>query len=219
MKGDKLVLQEGHIRAGRQIAKLLLPQIATAEGKFIISIAGESGCGKSEIASVLAESLFKKDINCIILQQDDYFVYPPKTNAAMRKKDLRQVGVSEVRLESLDQNLKDIVEGETRIEKPLVIFDEDRIEQETIKLEGIKVVIVEGTYTTVLRNVHRHIFIDRTYIDTRESRQQRARERQDDFLEKILVIEHEIIAAHKPRADIIVTKNYEVKMDDEKKQD
>ena len=219
MKGDKLVLQEGHIRAGREIAKLLLPEIIKAEGKFIISIAGESGSGKSEIASVLAESLFKEDIKCKILQQDDYFVYPPKTNAAMRRKDIRHVGLSEVRLESLDQNLKDIMESKIEIEKPLVIFDEDRIEQETIKLEGIKVVIVEGTYTTVLRNVHRHVLIARTYIDTRESRQQRARERQDDFLEKILVIEHAIIAAHKPRADIIVTKNYEVKMNDEKKQD
>ncbi len=217
MKGDKLIIREGHIRAGRQIAGLLLPQITRAESRFIISIAGESGSGKSEIASVLAESLFKKNIKCIILQQDDYFVYPPKTNAAMRRKDTRHVGVSEVRLELLDKSLNDIVEGETTIEKPLVIFDEDRIEQETIKLEGIKVAIAEGTYTTVLRNVHRHIFIDRTYIDTRESRQSRAREEQDEFLERILKIEHEIIAAHKPRADIIVDENYQVKMNDSKK--
>lgn len=219
MKGDKLIIHEGHIRAGRQIAELLFPEIIKAESKFIVSIAGESGSGKSEIASVLSESLLKKDIKSIILQQDDYFIYPPKTNADMRRKDIKHVGVSEVRVDLLDQNLKDMAEGRTEIEKPLVIFDEDRIERETISLEKNKAVIVEGTYTTVLRNVHRHVFIDRTYIDTRESRQQRARERQDDFLEKILEIEHEIIAAHKPRADIIVTKNYEVKMNNEKKQD
>ena len=219
MKGDKLIIHEGHIRAGEQIAELLLPEIKKTESKFVVSIAGESGSGKSEIASVLYESLLKKDIKCIILQQDDYFIYPPKTNADMRRKDIEHVGVSEVRVDLLDQNLKDMAEGRTEIEKPLVIFDEDRIERETIDLQGIKAVIVEGTYTTVLRNVQRHVFIDRTYIDTGESRQQRARERQDDFLEKILDIEHEIIAAHKPRADIIVTKNYEVKMNDEKKQD
>lgn len=219
MRGDKLIIHEGHIRAGGQVAELLFPEIVKAGSKFIVSIAGESGSGKSEIASVLAESLLKKDIKCIILQQDDYFIYPPRTNADMRRKDIGHVGVTEVRVELLDQNLKDMAEGKTEIEKPLVIFDEDRIERETIDLDGIKAVIVEGTYTTVLRNVHRHIFIDRTYIDTRESRQQRARERQDDFLEKILEIEHEIIAAHKPRADIIVTKNYEVKMNNEKKQD
>ena len=219
MRGDKLIIHEGHIRAGGQIAELLFPEIIKAESKFIVSIAGESGSGKSEIASVLAESLLEREIKSIILQQDDYFIYPPKTNAGMRRKDVKHVGVSEVRVGLLDQNLKDIAAGKTEIEKPLVIFDEDRIERETIDLEGIKAVIVEGTYTTVLRNVHRHVFIDRTYIDTGESRRQRARERQDDFLEKILEIEHEIIAAHKPRADIIVTKNYEVKMNDEKKQD
>ena len=219
MKGDKLIIHEGHIRAGEQIAELLFPEIIKAESKFIVSIAGESGSGKSEIASTLSESLLKKDIKCIILQQDDYFIYPPKTNADMRREGIGHVGVTEVRVELLDQNLKDIAEAKTEIEKPLVIFDEDRIERETINLDGIKAVIVEGTYTTVLRNVHRHIFIDRTYIDTRESRQQRARERQDDFLEKILKIEHEIIAAHKPRADIVVTKNYEVMKNNEKKQD
>lgn len=219
MKGDKLIIHEGHIRAGEQIAELLLPEIIKAENKFIVSIAGESGSGKSEIASVLSESLLKKDIKSIILQQDDYFIYPPKTNASMRGKDIKHVGVSEVRFELLDQNLEDIAAGKTEIEKPLVIFDEDRIEREIIKLEKNKAVIVEGTYTTVLRNVHRRVFIDRTYIDTRESRQQRARERQDEFLERILEIEHEIIAAHKPRAAIIVTKNYEVKMNNEKKQD
>lgn len=219
MKGDKLIIHEGHIRAGEQIADLLFPEIIKDRSKFVVSIAGESGSGKSEIASVLSESLLEREIKSIILQQDDYFVYPPKTNADMRRKDIEHVGVTEVRVELLDQNLEDIAAGKTEIEKPLVIFDEDLIERETINLEGIKVAIVEGTYTTILRNVHRHIFIDRTYIDTRESRQQRARERQDDFLEKILKIEHEVIAAQKPRADIIVTKNYEVKMNDEKKQD
>ncbi len=219
MRGDKLIIHEGHIRAGEQIAELLFPEIIRAESKFIVSIAGESGSGKSEIASALSESLLKKDIKCIILQQDDYFIYPPKTNAAMRGKDIEHVGVSEVRIDLLDQNLKDIAGGKTKIEKPLVIFDEDRIEREIISLEKIKAVIVEGTYTTALRNVHRHVFIDRTYIDTKESRQNRAREEQDEFLEKILEIEHEIIAAHKPRADIIVTKNYEVMKNNEKKQD
>ena len=216
MKGDRLIIQEGHIRAARQITKLLLLQIINTEGEFIISIAGESGSGKSEIASVLSQSLLERDIKSIILQQDDYFVYPPKTNAGMRRKDIGHVGISEVRLELLDQNLKDIVDGKVEIEKPLVIFDEDRIVREIIKIEGIKVVMVEGTYTTILKNVHQHIFIDRTYYDTRDSRRHRAREEQDEFLEKILQIEHEIIAPHKLRADIVVTKNYQAKMNDAK---
>ena len=190
---------------------MLFPQKIKTKDKFIITIAGESGSGKSEIAAVLAELLVeKRDIKSLIIQQDDYFVYPPKTNAKMRRKDIDHVGLSEVHLELLDQNLEDILKEKEEIEKPLVIFGEDRITKEIINLKEIKTVIVEGTYTTVLENVHQHIFIDRTYIDTRESRRQRAREEQDEFLDKILEIEHKIISSHKPRADIILTATYGV---------
>ena len=211
MKGDKLIIQEEHVKAARRIRNLLCPQIIKALNKFIITIAGESGSGKSEIAAVLSELLSEKGLKSITLEQDDYFVYPPKTNAKMRRKDTGHVGLSEVNLGLLDQNLQDIMEGKSEIEKPLVIFDEDRIVTETVRLEGIKVVIVEGTYTSILKNVHRRIFIDRTYVDTREIRKRRAREKQDEFLEKILEVEHKIISSHQPQADIIVTNNYEVR--------
>jgi uridine kinase len=211
MKGDKLVIQEGHVKAAHDITELLLPQIVKARGKFIIAIAGESGSGKSEIAAAIFELLSEKGIRSIILQQDDYFVYPPRTNAEMRRKDISHVGLSEVCLEVLDQNLRDIIDGKSEIDKPLVIFDEDRITREVVKLEGVKTIIVDGTYTTILKNVRQRIFIDRTYIDTREIRKLRLREEQDELLERILRIEHRIISSHKPRADIIVTDNYRVK--------
>lgn len=217
MKGDKLVIHEGHVKAANQIMRLLASCVTKTRGKFIITIAGESGSGKSEIAAVLAR-LFSEEMNIksIIIQQDDYFVYPPKTNAQMRRKNISHVGFSEVRLELLDNNLKDILAGKSEVEKPLVIFTEDRITNESIALKEIKVVIVEGTYTTLFENVHQHIFIDRTCFDTRESRRQRAREEQDEFLEKILEIEHKIIAPHKCRADIIVDCDYEVRKNEKK---
>lgn len=103
MKGDKLVIEEGHIKAASQIAEVLLPQIKERRSRFVITIAGESGSGKSEIASALSDILSKKGIKSAILQQDDYFVYPPKTNAEIRRKDINHVGLTEVRLGLLDQ--------------------------------------------------------------------------------------------------------------------
>jgi len=210
MKGDKLVITEEHVKVAQCIVDIILVQIMGSQKRFIITIAGESGSGKSEIAASLSEVLSRNAIKSIILQQDDYFVYPPKTNAEMRKRDINHVGLSEVRLALLDSNLKNIIEGKDLLDKPLVIFDDDLITQEEVNLEGIKVAIVEGTYTTSLKNVHQRIFIDRTYIDTMEARKLRNREEQDDFLERILEIEHGIISLHKPRADIIVTNNYKV---------
>jgi uridine kinase len=210
MRGDKLIVKEEHIRAARQLMPLLFPKAAQTPDRLIISIGGESGSGKSEIAAALSQSLAEEGITSVILQQDDYFKYPPQTNASMRKRDINHVGPSEVRLDLLDRNLGDIIKGKVDIKKPLVIFDEDRITEETVRVGGLGVIIVEGTYTTILQNVHRHVFIDRTYLDTRKTRQCRAREKQDEFLERVLQIEHDIISSHKAKADIIVTKDYGV---------
>ncbi len=211
MRGDKLVIKDHHIRAARQVAEVVLPEIKQRDGRYAITIAGESGSGKSETAESLRQELEKHGIKSFIFQQDDYFHYPPKSNAKMRGKDINWVGTSEVKLDLLDQNLKDAIEGKDKIEKPLVYFEEDKIENETVNVEGIKVVIAEGTYTTALENAHKRVFIARNYFDTKETRAERSREKQDEFLEKILKIEHEIIIKQSEKADLIISKDYELK--------
>ncbi len=216
VKGDRLLINRGHRRAARQALELLLPAISQAERRFIITIAGESGSGKSEIAASLARQLARRGIGSLIIQQDDYFVYPPKTNEAMRRRDINHVGLSEVRLDRLDEDLKAARDGADSLVKPLVIFDDDTITTETLDLRGKKVIIVEGTYTTTLRHVDRRIFIARDYNDTRRTRLRRAREAQDEFLEQVLQIEHGLIAPHRARADIIITRDYQAQPNPEK---
>ena len=210
MKGDRIIVQPYHETAARQLADLMLCEISGLRKRFIITIAGESGAGKSEIAAALADVLANHHVQSTILQQDDYFVYPPRTNAAMRRMDINHVGPSEVRLDLMDENLKQVMTGAHTIVKPLVDFDADSIGEERVELDDIVVVLVEGTYTTLLENVHRRVFIDRTLMDTKEARVLRGREVQDDYLEQILAIEHEIISSHKPQADFVVTRDYEV---------
>jgi uridine kinase len=211
MKGDRLLIEEQHTKAGKHITNLLLPQVPRDQERFVLTIAGESGSGKSEIASVLSQCLSDAHIPNVIFQQDDYFVLPPKTNAAMRQRNIHQVGPSEVRLDLLDLNLHQFLHGAAEIQKPLVIFDEDEITQETVSVKDVRLIIVEGTYTTILRNAHQRVFIDRTYFDTRQVRKRRSREQQNELLEKILAIEHDVISSHKGRADIVVTQDYEVR--------
>ena len=55
---------------------LLLPSIKRSETKFAITVAGESGSGKSETASAIADCLKNAGIAAIIFQQDDYFIHP-----------------------------------------------------------------------------------------------------------------------------------------------
>lgn len=214
MRGDKIVIEEHHRKAGDQIAEALAPKIKETEGKYTITVAGESGSGKSETATAIAEALEERGIACVIFQQDDYYVYPPKTNDATRRKDISWVGSNEVKLDVIDQNLEDFLDGKAEVEKPLVIYDEDRIDSETMSVGEAKVVIAEGTYTTMLENVNTHVFINRNRLDTRAHREKRDRDvsELDDFTEEVLKIEHEIISKHKERADIIITKEYKVEL-------
>lgn len=210
MKGDKIIVQPHHEVAARHIAELLLPEISAATSAYVVTIAGESGAGKSEIAAALAATLAERSVATVIIQQDDYFVYPPKTNAAMRRKDIGWVGPDEVRLDTLDEHLRQILSGKPEIVKPLVDYDADSIGEETFDVSGTAVVLVEGTYTTLLKNAQRRVFIDRTREDTKEARKLRDREEQDDFLEQVLAIEHRIISAHRSEADLIVARDHSV---------
>jgi uridine kinase len=213
MRGDSIIVEEHHIRAGKTIVDMVLPEITASGGRHTITVGGESGSGKSETARAIADALEAKGVKSIILQQDDYYVYPPRTNDRTRREDIGWVGTGEVRFEVLDRNLKEILDGKDEIEKPLVIYGEDRISSETMDLGGAKVAIAEGTYTSLLKNVKTRVFIERTYMDTRAHREKRKRHESelDEFVEKVLLIEHEIISAHKAMADIIVSRDYEVR--------
>jgi uridine kinase len=209
MKGDVIIVEEHHYRAAEGIVEKLLPLIRNRSGRYTITVAGESGSGKSETAKALSEKLAELgNIGSVVLQQDDYFVHPPKTNDATRRKSIEWVGTGEVRLDLLDQHLKTALDGASEIRKPLVIYDEDRITEETVHLDGITVVIAEGTYTSLLNNVHTRVFIARNRLETMASRKKRAREAMDPFIEEVLSIEHEIISKHRDRADVIITREY-----------
>ena len=209
MIGDVLIIKDYHRKAAGGVFDIAWRQISESADRWVLTVAGESGSGKSEVAAVLAEKLGEKGLKAFVFQQDDYFIYPPKSNAQKRVEDIGHVGVGEVRLDVLDANLSDFIAGKEEITKPLVIFEEDRVAEEKVSLAGCRVAIAEGTYTTLLENVRTHVFIDRTYHETKKARLERAREEQDDFLEKILKIEHDIISKHKAKAHIIIDGNYE----------
>jgi uridine kinase len=90
------------------------------------------------------------------------------------------------------------------ISKPLVDYDRNHIQEVNLPVEGVKVVIVEGTYTTLLKNVDLRAFIDRDFRQTRKARVARSRDPLTDFIEKVLLIEHEIISGHRQLADLVI---------------
>jgi uridine kinase len=213
MKGDIILVEEEHKRAAQQIVPPLLEKIRRKKQRYIITVAGESGSGKSETGKAIADELAKEGIRTVMLGQDDYFVLPPKSNDAKRRTDDEWLGPHiEVKMDLLEQNLKDALNGKNQLRKPLIDYNANTVEEEEIRLEGVSVIIAEGTYTSLLKHVDTRIFIARNRLDTLEHRKKRNRGEEvgDPFIENILKTEHKIIAGHKQLADFIITKNYDV---------
>jgi uridine kinase len=212
MKGDSIIVEAHHVKAASSIIPLILPILENSDQRYTISVAGQSGSGKSETATAIAQALEPHGIRSVIFQQDDYFVHPPKTNDATRRADIAWVGTQEVRLDLMDEHLEAFANGAGRIEKPLVDYEMDAIGSEVMETGDARVGIADGTYTTALRNVMCRVFIDRDYLDTRAHREKRKRDESelDPFIDRVLEIEHEIISAQKKRADIIVNRDYSV---------
>lgn len=213
MKGDIILLEEHHRKAANVIVRKILAKIKNNATRYTITVAGESGSGKSETGKAIADELEKYGIKSVLIGQDDYFHLPPKSNDAKRREDPDWLGPHvEVKLDVMEKNLTDAVAGKNEFSKPLIDYDQNSVEQEEVNLNGIKVVVAEGTYTSLLKNVDTKIFIARNRLDTLEHRKKRNRgdEVNDPFIEQILSLEHKIIAGHKQLANIVITKDYEV---------
>ena len=212
MRGDPIIVEEHHRRAAAGIVPALLPGIRVSGGKYTISVAGESGSGKSETATAIADALAQEGIDSVIFQQDDYFVYPPRSNDRARRDDIAWVGQQEVRLDLLDEHLKAFREGAASIGKPLVVYETDSITAEDMPTAGAQVAIAEGTYTSLLENIDTRVFIARDYEETRAHREKRKRDAAelDPFIDQVLKIEHAIISEHRAHADIVINADYSV---------
>jgi uridine kinase len=123
MIGDRLVITDYHRQGAARVYTVVQQRLKPDAGPLCVSVAGESGSGKSEIAHCLAELLEKDGYSAIILAQDDYFKLPPKSNHEKRQKDISWVGPGEVRLDLLDENIESLKEHPDRpLKKPLVYF-------------------------------------------------------------------------------------------------
>jgi uridine kinase len=205
MEGDKLIISELHTARAAELCKHIGERL---QKRMVITVAGESGAGKSELASEIARLMSDVGTRAKVLQQDDYFVFPPKTNHAMREKNIEQVGLYEVQLGLLDSNLRSYKRGESPIYKPLVDYDANEARMIEEDFSAVDLLVAEGTYTSLLNFADLRIFIDRDYHRTAQHRRDRGRDLEDPFVSQVLEIEHQIIRSHKGRADYVVDKDF-----------
>lgn len=188
-----------------------LPQNNDDLRNKVIAIAGESGSGKSVIAISMKEVLNEKGLQVLVMHQDNYFNYPPQTNHQKRLEDPSQIGPQEVNLNLMQEHLHAIKDHtKPEIEVPQVNYLNDFFFNAAVDISNTDMLIVEGTYCFMLEDMDYKVFIDRNYHQTMPQRISRARDPISDFTEKVLEIEHQIIAPMSADADILVQSDFSV---------
>ncbi|MDD3079450.1 MAG: hypothetical protein PHH37_10150 [Paludibacter sp.] len=202
-----------HKFAAGEIVSAIIGDIKGRSTCYVVALAGESGCGKTETSKELTNALTEAGIRSLVLGQDNYFYLPPAANDAKRKSDKTWLGPrKEVDLQLLDNIIVAAKNGAEELAVQFIDYASGKMTVDEVKMNGIKVIIVEGTYTMLLKHVDVRIFIDADYHDTLPYRIKRNRgnEVRDPFVENILETEHKIIAGHRFLADFVISKDYEV---------
>lgn len=190
-----------------------LVNVLTAEGAFdgrrlVIGVAGESGSGKSTAAAQLAAALNARGVPTAFINQDNYFIRPPRTNHEFRLKDLGAVGPHEVRLALIDEHITAFHEGKRDVRAPLVNYPANRFDEETRDFSALQVLVVEGTYVLMLDGLDVRVFLEATHTDTHERRMARNRDIWEPVIDTILDIEHRLIAPQADRAHWLIGRDF-----------
>ena len=101
MPGDKIGIDEGHVKKAGIIFPELLKQLKDCGEKAVIAVAGGSGVGKSEIASILGWYLSALGIMAYVLSGDNYPRRIPMYNDAERLSTFRTAGIRGMLLEGV----------------------------------------------------------------------------------------------------------------------
>jgi len=98
----------------------------------------------------------------------------------------------------MEKHILEAKNGVTKLNVPHIEYEGNKNSIQITNIESIQVIIIEGTYASLLRNVDTKIFIDENYQETLEFRKIRNRgnEVDDPFVEMILETEHKIIVGH-----------------------
>lgn len=211
MKGDPILIQDRHKRIGSAILSKIEGIANSYSGerilKLVLGIAGESGTGKTEVAKVLQEDIYKKlSLTCKVIHVDDYY----KTNWHKRtevrlEKGIRYVGHNEISWKKLNRVIRNFKERKASLNVQQIHMYTDSIEKQIVNAQRLNVIIVEGLYALYTKGLDYSVFLEGSMKDTYSFRKTRGKENPDDkFRNKILEKEAKEVLASKPNANLVI---------------
>jgi uridine kinase len=208
MLGDILLIEDKHRKAGEAIIQKILER---KKDKFIIAISGESGSGKSELAHVIAKGLRKYGIMAKPIHIDNYYRIHPLERTEWRKKNGIEnvVGYAEYDWDTIYRNIEDF-KNNRKSTMPCVDLVTEQIDQLTTDFNGIDMLVIDGLYAIKTEGTDLRVFLELTYHETKKAQVVRGKEPQNEYRMAVLEQEHRMVQALKPKADILISKEYEV---------
>ena len=212
MLGDVLLINDLHKKAAESIYEYLLKEIGRHRKsyRFIVAISGESGAGKSELSHSLALLLKKEGRKVKVLHTDNYYKISPNLRNGWRKKNgINHVGATEYDWKLLNRNIKEFKEGREAL-MPCVDIVSKQIDKLITDFSEVDILVVDGLYAIKIKAVDLRVYIDLTYHDTKKNQSARGKETNDEFRFEVLEMEHQNLLKLKPKADLIVNKDYQI---------
>ena len=210
MLGDVLLIYDKHRAAGMKILDYIRSH---PKEKMVVAISGESGSGKTELAHVIARALRKEDVFAKPIHTDNFYNTDPLLRREWRIKNGIQkvVGYNEYQWDAIDDVLQAFKNGGV-VQMPCVDLVTEQVDQLTTDFKNIDMLILDGLYAIKAKDIDVRVFIDLTYLQTKEKHttDSRGKEVMDEVRWEILGREHEQVSALKPSADLIVTADYDV---------
>lgn len=210
MLGDILLIQDKHKNAGQQVVDEILKR---KKNKFVVGISGESGSGKTELAHVIAKGLRKHGIFAKPMHTDNFYNTHPLERREWRSKEGIEnvVGYNEYKWDEINKVIDDFINGRVS-EMPCVDLVTEQVDKLITDFSEVDMLIVDGLYAIKAPHIDLRIFIDLTYLETKDkhSKDSRGKEVMDEVRWATLAQEHKMASSLKPLADLLITKEYEV---------
>ncbi|MFW9854763.1 MAG: zeta toxin family protein [Candidatus Thorarchaeota archaeon] len=207
MLGDVLLITDNHEKVAKEIVEKLGDP--TKLNKFTLAIGGESGSGKSEVSHMISKTLKNMGVYAKIIHTDNYYKIHPKQRAAWRKeKGIDSIGITELDWELVNKHILDFKEDK-KCSMPCIDLLTDQVDNLTTDFRGIQVLILDGLYC-LSAEVNLKIMIDLSYHETKKAQLIRGKEKLNEERLKVLEREHQVVQSLKPKAHLLITKDFEV---------
>ena len=201
MLNDVVTIEKKHTNAATTLFDRV---VHDRKSKFIVTISGEVGTGKCEIAHELGRKLIEAGISVKLLHMDNYYLIPPRERQEWRKtKGLEMIGYDEYDWKTINQNIDDFRMNKESV-MPIVDLFTQNVDKLHTDFKDIEVLIIAGLYSIRINQSDLRVFIELTYEDTWDEQKETHKEVLDDFRIEVLKQEHKAVQSLKNLADFYI---------------